>query len=366
MEAYGSLNYTVRRLELSVNDVNKLLASVSNGTFETIDNVARVRRRPKSAPSSRQIRYVERSRDASTARLVDDGLRGRICSYQSPVIAPLLPMQKKMLIKIKKIMHNQTDSASQYIAALEKESGMKMETASRLKVDKNKMMKESRKDELLRLRLVDQKLQRESLNEALLRIQERGIGIRIESKEEKVKEKEDDYQYTPSHQFDQDLSESENKSKSTKENNVWDKCTGGHNKSRMIERLLSEYDDKESEKGREIVEVRKKNKGNLHDQETHRTERRILCDEYEMRRKSDENEKKIDEEERNHKEYEGEYDDVEKILERLQISVSKNRIRILQEQNILKRYCYKTSNIKKGEREREKRNKNENFDLATN
>ena len=40
------------------------------------------------------------------------------------------------------------------------------------------------------------------------------------------------------------------------------------------------------------------------DQETHRTERKILCDEYKMSRKSDENEKKMDEEERNHKEYE--------------------------------------------------------------
>ena len=336
--AYGGrFELTDLRLDLTVDDVDKILASVSNGAFETTDKMAKVRRRPKSAPSYRPVRVVERPRYASTARLDDDGMKGVLNAHQSSIITPPCLPPKRKQAKAKKIPHYQTDCGCPMITEYSV-SSLDTEKKPISIWDKKKIKNDALKGELLKIRLLEQKLQRESLNAALLRIQNKGMKNQFERGNEILSEEKDCVDFNPLSQFEKSLS--------CQIDNDWDKCFVASRKSKTMERLLDEYEEKE-EYGRR--EVWGEHRSASDDQKCLGVISDGLDTTCKMKRKDNENQLG-DEKERNGKDY----NNIEEILERLQISISKNQEKILQQQNF-----FNVANFpnRKGDKGRGKENK---------
>ena len=320
--AYGGrFELTDLRLDLTVDDVDKILASVSNGAFETMDKMAKVRRRPKSAPSYRPVRVVERPRYASVARLDDDGIKGVSNAYQSSVVTPPSLPPKRKQTKAKKIPHYQTDCGCPMITELgrgsDSVSSLDMEKKSISIWDKKKIKNDALKGELLKIRLLEQKLQRESLNAALLRIQNEGMKNQFERGNEVLSEEKDCVDCYPLSQFEKSLS--------CQIDNDWDKCFVASRKSKTMERLLDEYEEKEEYGKREVLSEHRRASDDQKCLGVSSDGLDTIC---KIKRKDNENQLG-DEKERNGKDY----DNIEEILLRLQISISKNQEKILKEQN---------------------------------
>ena len=344
--AYGGRSeLTDQRLDLTVNDVDRILASVSNGAFEPIDMTVKLRRRPKSAPSCRPRRIVEHSQKASTARLDDDGIRADLHGCRLSVITPPSLPRKKKQTNAKKIPHYQTDCSCPIITELgrgsDSISGLDMDIKSISLLDKKKIKNDALKDEQLKIRLLEQKLQRESLNAALLKIQNKGMIDKFERGSEILSEKEVCVGFYP-------LPLSEEKSPYQIDND-WDKCFVASRKTETMERFLDEYEEKDKHGKRKVLSEHREAS---FDQKCTALKDDIVGTICKIKRKENENQMR-DDQERNDKEY----DNIEQILERLQISISKNQAKILQEQNFLNVANDRSFIYRNGDKGRGKENK---------